>query len=173
MLIEETDEINFEQKNIEGEKRVSSKIHKLDIQIENNNVNWNLFYDPTLWAYKHLRDKQNKPCLLRGFQDTIINDKHRFVSVVAANQVGKTWTACVKAIHHALFVNNASVLIISRSEQQAIMILDEIKWMMKRANIKFDSVIGEVENRTELHLINNDKVGVSVIRCLPPTTTIL
>ena len=40
---------------------------------------------------------------------------------------------------------------------------------MKRADVKFESVIGEVENRTELHIINEDKKGVSVIRCLPPT----
>ena len=174
MLVEEIDETNFEEKNKEGQERVTKKIKQIDAQIQKNNINWYLFFDPTVWAYKILKDKQNKPLILRGFQDKIINDNHSLVVVAAANQIGKTWSlGCVKAIHHALHVNNASVLIISRSEQQAIMILDEIKWMMKRASIPFETVIGQVENRTELHLINNDKVGVSVIRCLPPTSSVL
>ena len=127
MLIEEIDETNFEQKNREGSERVDKKIKQLEVQLEKNNVNWNLFYDPTIWAYKILRDKQDKPLVMRGYQDKIINDKHQFVVTVAANQIGKTWTACIKAIHHALHVKNASVMIISKSESQAIMILDEIK----------------------------------------------
>lgn len=190
MLIEEIDEKNFLEKNEEGRKRVELKIKKFENQIERataveklkgknsavankDSVDWYQLFDPTIWAYKHLRDKQNNPLILRGFQDIIINDKHRFVNTVAANQLGKTWTACIKAIHHALFVNNASVLIISRSEQQAIMILDEIKWMMKRAQMSFKTVIGDVENRTELHVTNMDKKGTSVIRCLPPTLSAL
>jgi len=188
MLIEEIDETNFSEKTAEGEKRVELKISRFERQVEKATIDeknqgtdkitkeaidWYQFFDPTLWAYKHLRDKQNNLLRLRGFQDKIINDKHRFVIVAGANQIGKTWTIAVKAIHHATYVNNASVLIISRSEQQAIMILDEIKWMMLRAKFKFDTVIDEVENRTELHLTNEDKqgnkIGVSVIRCLPPT----
>lgn len=190
MLIEQIDETNFLEKNEEGRKRVELKIKRFENQIKKatedeskrgrftnpsnkDSVDWYQLYDPTIWAYKHLRDKQNNPLLLRGFQDSLINDKHRFVACVAANQIGKTWTACIKALHHATFVNNASVLILSRSEPQAIMILDEIKWMMKRAQIPFDTVIGDVENRTELHLNNADNKGTSVIRCLPPTLAAL
>lgn len=182
MIIDEITEKNYEQKNREETKQVEDKLNVFQKQIDRSKnskeketppVNWNLLFDPTLWAYKVLRDKQNKPLLLRGYQDKIINDKHRFIVVAAANQIGKTWTACVKAIHHALHVDNASVLIVSKSEQQAIMILDEIKWMMRRSNVPFDSVIDEVENRTELHLKSMDGKGVSVIRCLPPTTGVL
>lgn len=190
MLIEQINETNFFEKNEEGRKRVELKIRRFENQIakasedeskrgrftnpsNKDSVDWFQLYDPTIWAYKVLKDKQNKPLLLRGYQDNIINDKHQFIVVAAANQIGKTWTACIKAIHHAIHVNNASVLIISRSEQQAIMILDEIKWFMLRANIKFDTVIGEVENRTELQLKNEDEKGISVIRCLPPTTSVL
>ncbi len=187
MIIEEITEDNYKEKIEEGEHRVDIKLIKLQRQIDNvsrskggrggvvdASIDWNLFYDPTIWAYKILKDKQNNPLMLRGYQDRIINDKHRFIVVPAANQIGKTWSlGCVKAIHHAIHVNNASVLIVSRSEPQSIMILDEIKWMMKRADIKFDPIIGEVENRTELHIINEDKRGVSVIRCLPCTTSVL
>ena len=182
MIIEEITEENYSEKNTAGDHIVDVKFQKLENQINapvqrskgSNPVNWYQFYDPTIWAYKVLKDKQNRPLKLRGYQDKIINDKHRFVVVAAANQIGKTWSmGCVKAIHHAIHVDNASVLIISRSEQQSIMILDEIKWMMKRADIPFDSIIGDVENRTELHIENWDKKGTSVIRCLPCTTSVL
>lgn len=132
-----------------------------------------MLFDPTIWAYAVLVDKQGKQLKLHGFQDKIINDKHRYVVVAGANQIGKSWTICIKAVHHALYVPNASVLIVSRSEQQAIYMLDEIKWMMRRANMPFNSVIDEVENRTELHITNTDKKGVSVIRCLPCTEAVL
>jgi len=181
MIIDEITDENYSEKNTEGDHLVDIKLKKLENQItapmkghkktENRPIDWYQFYDPTIWAYKVLKDKQNKPLKLRGYQDKIINDKHRFVVVAAANQIGKTWSiGCVKAIHHAIHVDNASVLIISRSEPQSIMILDEIKWMMKRADIGFENVIGDVENRTELHIDNWDKKGTSVIRCLPCTT---
>ena len=187
MLIEKITEENYKEKIAEGEHRVDIKLEKLQRQIDetktkqgkgegvkDQSIDWNLFYDPTIWAFKVLKDKQGKPLRLRSYQDKIINDKHRFVVVPAANQIGKTWSlGCIKAIHHAIHVDNASVLIVSKSEQQSIMILDEIKWMMKRADISFSSVIGDVENRTELHLINADKKGTSVIRCLPCTTSVL
>ncbi|KKL48618.1 hypothetical protein LCGC14_2323740, partial [marine sediment metagenome] len=110
---------------------------------------------------------------LRGFQDKIINDKADVIVVAAANQSGKTTTAVVKVLHHAMLVPNASVLIVSRSEQQAIYILDEVRWAMRRSGIKWQPIMDEVENRTEIHITNEDGKGVSVIRCLPPTQRVL
>jgi len=180
MIIEQITENNYVEKIEETERETQKKIlkfedtiHSRGIKHPDKNIDWKLLYDPVVWAYETLKDKQNKPLVLRGYQDKMINDKHRFIVVVAANQIGKTWAACVKAIHHAIHVQNASVLIVSKSEQQSIMILDEIKWMMRRSDMDFDQVVGEVENRTELHLPNSDKKGVSVIRCLPPTTSVL
>ena len=187
MLIEQVTEENYKEKIGEGDHRVEIKLAKLQNQIDGlkvtkqgkggvagDTIDWGQFYDPTIWAYKILKDKQNNPLKLRGYQDKIINDKARFIVVAAANQIGKTWSlGCVKAIHHAIHVDNASVLIVSRSEPQSIMILDEIKWMMKRSDVDFRQVISDVENRTELQIINADKKGTSVIRCLPCTTSVL
>ena len=184
MIIEELTEDNYIEKLKEGNDRVNAKIERFEYvsspidkireEYKNTKADPYLLLDPTIWAYRFLRDKQGKPYQMRGFQDKIINDKHRFIMVAAANQIGKTQsTACIKGLHHALHVNNASVLMISKSETQAISILDEIKNMMRSANIKFDSIIGEVENRTELHIKNTNDSGVSVIRCFPPTTSVL
>ena len=63
-------------------------------------------------------------------------------------------------------------MIISKSDRQAKMILDEIKWLLKRAQIDYSGQIGEVENREELH-INGPSNSISVIRCFPPTTSAL
>ena len=189
MLIEKITEINFEAKVAEGEERVNSKLRNFENQIEavaetkteeakrlqipRGDIDWKSLYDPTIWAYKILKDTQFKPLRLRGYQDKIINDNHQFIVVAAANQIGKTWTACVKSLHHAVNVDNSNVSIISRSEQQAIYILDLIKQMMQRSKIPFDIITGEIENRTELHLTNPKKKGVSVIRCFPPTDAVL
>lgn len=177
MIIEELNESNFTELNFKNTKSVSTKINLFKRQLEDRRIDWYRFYDPTIWAFNSLKDKHNNPLILRGFQDKIINDKHRLIIVAAGNQLGKTWTACVKALHHAIFVPNGSVLIVSKSEAQAIMILDEIKWMIKRSGRSFKELIDDVENRTELHFKNIDKdnkqIGVSVIRCLPPTTSVL
>jgi hypothetical protein len=126
------------------------------------------FYrDPTLWAYGVLTDKQNNPLKLRYYQDMLINDKNRFVFCAGSNQIGKTWSVCVKALHHALHVENASVIIVSKTESQATMVLDEIKWFMRRSELGLSSMIDNVENRTEVHF----KVGkgISRIKCVPAT----
>ncbi len=173
MLIEELIEKNYKEKIEEGAKRVEIKLEKFQRQVYNKEINWNLFLDPTIWAYKFLKDKQGNPLTLRGFQDKLINDRHRLIVCAASNQIGKTVTMEVKAIHHAIHVDNASVLVISKSEKQSINILDEIKQLLARGNISFKEVIGEIENRMELHIVNTDGKGISIIRCLPPTTSVL
>ena len=118
MIIDEITEDNYSERNTAGDHIVDVKLQKLENQINEpvkvgkkyNPINWYLFYDPTIWAYKVLKDKQNKPLRLRGYQDRIINDKHRFIVIAAANQIGKTWSiGCVKAIHHAIHVDAISL----------------------------------------------------------------
>src|SRR3990167_6295804 len=124
MLIESIYEENFEEKRIEGKERVRKKLKEINKQSRIGQINWYLFFDPTIWAYATLKDKQNKSLVLRGFQDKILNDKHPAIIVAGGNQTGKTYCVAVKAIHHALHVNNA---------------------------------IG---------------IGISIIRCLPPTQSV-
>ena len=178
MLIHEITEKNFLEERKKGQIELQKKFDKYDKLQEITDQKLlkeklaEAFKDPTIWAYGTLFDKQLNRLKLLPYQDKFINDKKRFVYVTASNQIGKTYAACVKGIHHALHVPNASVMIISKGEQQAVMVLDEIKWMLKRARIDFTPIIGEIENRTELH-INGPNNSVSVLRCFPPTTTAL
>ncbi|MAG76372.1 MAG: hypothetical protein CL811_06380 [Colwelliaceae bacterium] len=181
MILDEITEENFEERRVDGQEELDKKFNawdrlgKLDIKLAEFKAKaaW-MMRDPSIWAYATLKDKENKPLRVYPFQDKLINDKNRFVHVHAANQVGKTWSAAViKGLHHAFHVNNASVMIISSKEDQAISILDEMKWIMKRARINFEEFKDNVDNRTELHIHSPDKVGTSVIRTFPPTTAIL
>ena len=61
-----------------------------------------LLFDPTIWAYAFLKGPDGNALKLYGFQDLLINDRSRFVSGCASNQVGKTLCMEVKALHHAL-----------------------------------------------------------------------
>ena len=173
----EINEINFKEENSSGIQyldkafRIIKDFSEMKSK-ESQRKFGKLMENPTLWAYAMLKDKEGKSLKLYPFQHRIINDKHRFVQVVAANQIGKTWTACIKALHHAFYVENASVLLISRSENQAMNILDEIKWMMRRSSFDFGSIKDEVDNRSELH-IKGKSGGTSVIRCLPATPSSL
>ncbi len=183
MLIHEVNEHNYLKNRTVLSSKVNEKFLTWDrlgerkeeiSKAQFNRLTANLFKDPTIWAYATLRDKQNQPMRMYYFQDMILNDQHRFIHVSAANQIGKTWAVIVKALHHALFTNNASVMLISRSEKQAKNILDEMKWMMKRAKINYNEMFkDDVDNRMEYHLPSPDGIGTSVIRVFPPTPTIL
>ncbi len=182
MIIDEINETNFEEKLTEGEKELQIKFDSWD-RLGKNKDRMNkaefkarvayLWRDPTIWAYAVLRDKQDNPLRVHPFQDIIMNDKGRFVHVHAANQIGKTWSlAIIKGLHHLFHVNNASVMIISSKEDQAIGILDEMKWMLKRAKVNYEGFKGDVDNRTEMQVIIS-KTNVAVARTFPPTTAIL
>lgn len=177
MLIDEIGEDNYIEKRIEGREELEKKFESFDALRGTNPTKFregcaDLFKDPTIWAFATLRDRENKRLRLWPYQDKFVNDRNRFIYCPASNQIGKTWAVIAKGLHHALHTPNASVIIISKSDTQATMLLDEMKWMMRRGSIDFDDFIDEVENRTELHL-KSPKNGISTIRCFPPTTRVL
>lgn len=182
MIIEEINEENYTQQLILGQIEADEKFARWDklgkikdtILLDEFKAKASiLFKDPFIWAYALLKDKQNNQLRCYPFQNKIMSDPHRFIHITAANQIGKTWAMVIKALHHALHVNNASVMIISRSEDQSKAILDEIKWMMNRARLDFSLFEDTVTNRFEYHLKSPDKIGTSVIRVFPPTLAIL
>jgi len=180
ILIHEVTEENFEEEREKGFLEVQKKFDAWDklgkYRISIDEFKAKAAYmmrDPTMWAYATLKDKQSKPLELYYYQDKFINDPHRFIHCTAANQIGKTWAIIVKGLHHALHVNNGSVMMISRSEDQAKGILDEMKWMLKRSPIPYEPFEDEVTNRFEYHLKSPDGTGVTPIRVFPPTPSIL
>ncbi len=181
-IIDRINETNFVEKLEQGQKELQVKFDtwdrfgKLKNSMKLDEFKKKAAYllrDPSIWAYGTLRDKQGNRLKVYPFQDKMMNDKNRFVHAHAANQMGKTWSlADIKGLHHAIHTNNASVMVISSKDEQAMGILDEMKWMCKRARIDYDELVGDVSNRTELHLYLA-KDNISVIRTFPPTTSIL
>jgi len=184
MIVDEINQTNFVEKLEQSQKELQIKFdtwnrlgklrHSMKQEEFDKKAAW-LCRDPSIWAYATLKDKQDNRLKVYPFQDKMMNDKNRFVHGHAGNQMGKTWSlADIKGLHHAIHVDNASVMVISSKEDQAIGILDEMKWLLKRTKIDFDPIVGEVSNRTELHLYPSKKSNaVSVIRTFPPTTAIL
>ena len=182
MIIHEINEINYVDERIKGQLAIDAKFEKWDklgrirhalSKNEFNHLAGELWRDPTIWAYANLKDDEDNPLKLYPFQDKLINEKHRFVHVHAANQIGKTWAAAViKGLHHLLYVDNASVMVISSKEGQSIKILDEMKWMLRRGRADYSSFLGDVDNRTEMQ-VELRKGVVSTVRTFPPTTAIL
>ncbi|MHA1827933.1 MAG: hypothetical protein ACTSX6_04715 [Candidatus Heimdallarchaeaceae archaeon] len=179
-IIHQVTEENYLEEIEKGQKEVNKKFEawdkliKYDIPLDEFKIRASMAWkDPTVWAYANLRDKQNNKLKLYYFQDKIVNDPARFIHVSAANQIGKTWAIIVLGLHHAIHTNNASVMIISRSEEQAKGILDEMKWMLRRSRLDFSEFYDDVDNRTELHLKSPDGKGTSAIRVFPPTKKIL
>ena len=180
MLIHEVNEQNYKEEIEKGEAKVQEKfdvwerLGKLNISIDEfKKKAAYLLRDPTIWAYANLFNQQNKRFKSYYYQDLVNNDPWRLIHVTAANQTGKTVGLQIKALHHSIFTNNASALLISSSEKQAIRILDEMKWLTEKARLDFDEIISEVSNRTELHLIGPDNKSISAIRTFPPTKSIL
>ena len=120
MLIHEITEENYITEIKNGAVCVRKKFEKYDklkeisSQVDLTQQLAAQFEDPTVWAYATLRDKQNNALKLLPYQDKFVNDKNRFVYVTASNQIGKTFGACIKVLHHALHVPNASVMVVSK-----------------------------------------------------------
>jgi len=181
-LIHEINETNYVEERAKGKVELDAKFEKWDrlgriskdlSKNEFKKLAAELWRDPTIWAYANLKDDEGNPLRLYPFQDRLINDRSRFVHIHAANQIGKTWAAAVvKGLHHLLFTDNASVMIISSKEPQSIKILDEMKWMLRRGRADYSGFLGDVDNRTELQ-VELRKGIVSTVRTFPPTTAIL
>ncbi len=127
-----------------------------------------LLRDPTIFAYAHLKDKQGGPLKLRPFQDLLINDRSQFVLGACARQVGKTWTGAVKIIHHALNVNNGTVLLTSKTIEQARNVMREIKEMCLRSDIE---LADDEDSKSVFSIRNNDGKGVAKVIVVSPTET--
>lgn len=129
-----------------------------------------LLKDPTIFSYAFLKDKENNPLKLRPYQDLMINDRCQHIICALANQIGKSWTGIVKTIHHALFVPNATALMISKTETQSKTMLRELKQMCARSDIE---LADDTDNKTLVTIKNHDDKGSSQILALPPTEAAL
>jgi len=145
-------------------EKTSKKFLTWDLILENNiletgteeeiNNAYSLLQDPTIYAYAFFRDPRNsnKRFRLYPYQDAIINDPHKRIFFAAANQIGKSITLCVKAIHFTLMNPGSTVLMISKTLPQSKDLLRQIKQFLQNSRLDFEYDIGDSDTKTEIYL---------------------
>lgn len=121
---------------------------------EEINLAYNLLKDPTIYAYAFFKDPRNhhQRFKLYAYQDAIINDDHKRIFFAAANQIGKSITLCIKAIHFSLMNPGSTTLMISKTLPQSKDLLRQIKQFLQNSRLDFEYDIGDSDTKTEIYL---------------------
>ena len=123
---------------------------------------YKLLWDPTIYAYAFFRDPRNRNKRFRcyAYQDVILNDKHKRILFVAANQIGKSIALCLKAIHFAQLNPGATVLMTSKTLPQSKDLLRQIKQFLQNSRLDYKYDIGDSETKTEIYFKHFEEVEV-------------
>ena len=152
---------------------------------EQRKYSYSLLADPTIYAYAFFRKPGGDPVTMWPYQDVILNDKGRKIIFVAANQIGKSFCLCVKAIHFALLNPGVTVLMTSKTFTQSKELLLQIKNILNLSVLDYKYDVGEFETKTKIYFkhyeesINDDGESVlkelkqSRIICVPATEAAL
>jgi phage FluMu gp28-like protein len=127
--------------------------------------------DPTLFAYALFRDNKGDRMKLYPFQDLIINDTKKMIAVAVSRQCGKTTTADIKALHAIFYNDNYTVLVISKTKDQSMEIIQKLRAIINTCPIKaqFEELASGADNRREFYLKNYGKETYSRIISVPAT----
>ena len=114
---------------------------------------YNMLLDPTIYAYAFFKDPRNlkKRFKCYSYQDIIINDSHKRVLFAAANQIGKSITLVIKAIHFAMLNPGSTVLMTSKTLPQSKDLLRQIKQFLQNSRLDYKYDIGDSETKTEIY----------------------
>ena len=115
---------------------------------------YTMLQDPTIYAYAFFKNPNDldKPFKLYSYQDLIINDTHKRVMFVAANQIGKSITLCIKALVFALNHPGKTVLMTSKGLTQSKDLVRQIKNFLRNSRLDYLYDIGDTETKTEIYL---------------------
>jgi len=114
---------------------------------------WKRLQDPTLYSYAFFKDPRNpaEPLKLYSYQDMIINDHHKRVLFVAANQIGKSIDLCITGLTYALKNPGKTVLMVSKTLPQAKDLVRQIKAFMRNGVLDYKYDMGETDTKTEIY----------------------
>jgi hypothetical protein len=130
-----------------------------------------LLEDYTIYAYAMLR-WENKPIMLRYFQDALVNDTHKRIDAEASNQSGKSFSLCVKAAvaFHKNHGKNYTIGLISKSMPQNSMNMRNVTKMLQEAEYPYAA--GSNDNMTVR--VHNLKDGITnTLVCAVASTSAL
>lgn len=131
-----------------------------------------LLLDPTIYMYAFFRNNDLSAFKLHPYQDVIINDSHKRVMFVAANQVGKSMCLCCKALHFAIMNPGKTVLMTSMTLPQSKDLLRQIKTLLQSSVMDYKANIGDSDTKTEVYFKHRDGPQSRII-CVPATEAAL
>ena len=120
---------------------------------------YGLLEDPMIYAYAFFRDPRDlsKPFITYPYQDVILNDPTLKgvggrVIFDAANQIGKSVTLCILALHCAIMNPGKTYIMVSLTLPQAKDLLKQIKYFLTTSSVEYKYDIGDTETKTEIYI---------------------
>ncbi len=112
-----------------------------------------MLLDPTIYAYAFFKDPRDlrKRFKCYAYQDVILNDTHKRVLFIAANQIGKSIALCIKAITFSLLHPRTTVMLTSKTLPQSKDLLRQIKQFLINSRLDYQYDIGDSETKTEIY----------------------
>ncbi len=136
-----------------------------------------LLRDPSIYAYAFFKAPDGSRFKVYPYQDLFMNDLHPRIIFCAANQIGKSMSLRLKAVHFALLHPGTTTLLISKTFPQSKDLLRGIVELLRSSDIDYSNSIGESETKTEVYFRHYDSLGKKLpdsrIICVPATEAAL
>jgi len=174
---EEIDYIKFENKFVTVD---DYKLKPTDNLTDDDKILYSqLMKDPTTFSYMNFQ-VDGKPLRLYPYQDSIINDNHRYKIFRAANQIGKSLLLDIKAAYNLIWDHGHShnEAIVSKSLPQSTFQMRRVKSLLYTAKF-FDwkDNKGDSDSMSVISYDVKDDNGkikyTNLCICVPPTESLL
>lgn len=131
--------------------------------------------DPTLFAYLHFKDDRLNQFKALPWQDKFLNSKSKRKLLCCARQIGKSTITGILALHKAYFNPGYTILVISRTKDQAMELVYRIRKFLNtsRFTIWDELQAKRMENKREIILRSETRGIESRIIVVPATEAAL
>ena len=119
--------------------------------------------DVSVFAYLNLINKSNKPYKLFSYQDLIVNEKSKNVIVAKGRKIGATDIISILILHRAMFNDNYTVVVASKTQDMARRIIDRVRMFLVSCPTYYKNIVGDVDNKFEIWIKNANKKTYSPI----------
>lgn len=119
---------------------------------------YTLLKDPSIYSYAFFRQADGSPFKAYCYQDIILNDPTKRIIFAASNQIGKSVTLCIKALHFAINHPGKTVIMVSKTLMQCKDLLRQIKLFLKYGVLDYEYDIGDTATKTEIYFKHLEEI---------------
>ncbi len=151
---------------IEQVKKYQEQILSTTVEYKKKELRYellNLCDDVSVFAYLNLIDKSGKPYKLFSYQDLIVNEKNKNVIVAKGRKIGATDIISILILHRAMFNENYTVVVASKTQDMARRIIDRVRMFLVSCPTTYKNIVGDVDNKFEIWIKNAGKKTYSPI----------